>query len=264
MLVVRVIKELYKACSFFRAIVRFLTGNKVVGSFSNTTLLKNCRIKVQKGNSCTVNPADWTIKNVTIIVEGNNNVVKIDDNLLVESSMTIRVTGNDNYVELGEFCRFSTDNTNIVINGNNCTFITGKCCKFGGGVVSCRENGTSVIIGDRLDSQKGLSIDAMEGKKITISDRVLIAYNVEIRNTDGHSILDGDRKRTNVAQDTTIGKHVWIGQGVVIMKGSVIPDECVVGAHSVVTKAFYNSNALLVGVPAEIKKTNITWNEKRI
>lgn len=47
----------------------------------------------------------------------------------------------------------------------------------------------------------------------------------------------GDRERfglerLNLAAPVVIGDYVWVGVGALISKGTVIPDDCVVGAKS--------------------------------
>ena len=59
----------------------------------------------------------------------------------------------------------------------------------------------------------------------------------------------------------TIGKHVWIGADAVIMPGTVIGNDSVVGMRSIVTKKFEQDNVLITGSPAVIKKTCINWEE---
>ena len=50
-----------------------------------------------------------------------------------------------------------------------------------------------------------------------------------------------------------VGKNCWIGDGVVILAGSVIGDNCVIGANSVV-KGCFGANSIIGGVPAKIIK----------
>ncbi|WP_407725322.1 hypothetical protein [Ruminococcus sp. JL13D9] len=61
----------------------------------------------------------------------------------------------------------------------------------------------------------------------------------------------------------TIGDRVWIGTGVNILKGSVLPDGTIVGARSVVTKQFLRENTVVVGNPARVIKDNVRWTMER-
>ena len=45
----------------------------------------------------------------------------------------------------------------------------------------------------------------------------------------------------------------------VILKNSIIPDNSVIGAYSVVAKKFDEENVVIAGNPARICKRNINW-----
>lgn len=53
---------------------------------------------------------------------------------------------------------------------------------------------------------------------------------------------------------------MWIGAGVKILKGVTIGKGAVVSAGSIVTKDVPR-NTLVAGVPAVVKKENVTWKE---
>ena len=48
-----------------------------------------------------------------------------------------------------------------------------------------------------------------------------------------------------------IGRNVWLGGGVTIVKGVTLGDNCVVGANAVVTRSF-PANCVIAGVPARV------------
>ena len=56
---------------------------------------------------------------------------------------------------------------------------------------------------------------------------------------------------------------MWVGNQVIILKGTEIADNCVVGSGSVVTKKFTN-NLVIAGNPARVVKENIDWKFERI
>ena len=90
-----------------------------------------------------------------------------------------------------------------------------------------------------------------------IGDGCAISWNCQFLDDDFHEVYyPGKVKRENKIK---IGDHVWIGCNVSILKGSVIPDGCIVAANSVVTRQFDEKNALLAGNPATVIKRNVEW-----
>jgi len=65
----------------------------------------------------------------------------------------------------------------------------------------------------------------------------------------------------NKDSSIVIGDHVWIGKRATINKGVRISNDSVVGASSVVTKAYNTQNVLIAGNPAIIRKHDITWRK---
>lgn len=97
-------------------------------------------------------------------------------------------------------------------------------------------------------------------KNITFGDNVLIGWNVNIRDSDGHKIYAlNETKKDNSIKSVEIGNHVWIGSNVDILKGVKIQDDCIVRYNSCVTKKIINKNCIIAGYPAKIVKENVNW-----
>lgn len=98
-------------------------------------------------------------------------------------------------------------------------------------------------------------------KKISIGDFCLLAWDIQIMDADFHKIFNNENEWINPPREIEIGNKVWICSGTTILKGSTIPNGCVVGAASVVTKQFTEENSVIAGAgkDCQIVKTGISW-----
>ncbi len=93
----------------------------------------------------------------------------------------------------------------------------------------------------------------------------MFSNHIIVRTSDSHPIFDlVSGERLNKPDSVTIGNHVWVAPNVKIMKGSVIPDGCIIGSDTTTSKAFYEKNVLIVGRPAHIIKKNINWTRDKL
>lgn len=104
------------------------------------------------------------------------------------------------------------------------------------------------------------SIIAAENDDIIFGNEVVLGWRVNIRNTDGHHIVENGTPKKN-HKTIIVGNHVWICSHSHILKGAKIGNDSVVGYGSLVTKSFTNPNVLLAGWPAKIIKQSINWEE---
>lgn len=120
----------------------------------------------------------------------------------------------------------------------------------------------SIQIMDEVAISDFVHISAI--KSITIAKGTLIGSKVYIGDhSHGHykdikkwkSEKDLMPKMRELADeaDIIIGENCWIGDGVVILAGTTIGDNCVIAANSVV-KGSYKNNVLIGGLPAKILK----------
>ena len=101
-----------------------------------------------------------------------------------------------------------------------------------------------------------------ESSKITIDNDCLFANGIQVRSTDSHSIVDLQGNRLNRAMDIIIDSHCWICLGAIILKGTHISSNTIVGAGAVVGKTIDKCNCIVAGNPAKIVKENINWESK--
>src|SRR6478672_4126839 len=84
--------------------------------------------------------------------------------------------------------------------------------------------------------------------KIFIGDYTQIAPNVGLM-SGNHDLYDF-RVQT-AGNPIIIGKHCWIGMGVVILPEVVLGDFTIVGAGAIVTKSFPEGHCVIAGNPAK-------------
>ena len=108
--------------------------------------------------------------------------------------------------------------------------------------------GNDVIIGG------GCIITAAEG--VQIGDSTIMGPYTIIIDSDGHGIDDAPTKTAPIK----IGRHVWIGDRVTILKGVTIGDNSIIGAGSVITRDV-ERNTIVAGNPAKkIGSTKTGYN----
>lgn len=117
-----------------------------------------------------------------------------------------------------------------------------------GEVLVFKESGR-ISIGKNVYVGEGTRIWSADN--ITIGDYCLISHNVNIHDTNSHSLdshtrrmefdslwkpVEGTSVDSVAKSSVTIGRDVWIGFNSIIMKGVVIGDGAIIGAGSVVTR----------------------------
>lgn len=112
-------------------------------------------------------------------------------------------------------------------------------------------------VGKNFSTNKNCFIACSEG--VTIGNDVTLGWNVNIRDNDGHNIIDVKTNSISESKPVTIGNHVWLCSYVDVLKGAYIADDNVVAYRSLVTKSFEEKGMLIGGTPAKIIKTGIRW-----
>ena len=99
-------------------------------------------------------------------------------------------------------------------------------------------------------------------KNIKFGNSCLISWNCSFMDTDFHKIKSKtDKQVMNPDKSIIIGNKVWFGAGCKILKGTVVSDNIVVGAGSLVSGKLLENNSVYAGAPAVVKKSNIEWEE---
>lgn len=125
-----------------------------------------------------------------------------------------------------------------------------------GSKISVGKNG-ELILGENFIITAESSLVA--SKKIEFGNNCLLSWDILIMDTDSHIIKDNTGSIINYPKQITIGDNVWIGCRCLILKGAQIPDNCVIGADSIVNRLLENRNSLYAGSPVKLMKESITW-----
>ena len=200
--------------------------------FSHKCPTNNLVVLIDNEGNKTINPK---IPGLNVIFYGEYNIVKIHAPHTNFSNFNIVLYGKSKVEIMQSKNPTPIENTKIDSLYNSRTFI------------------------DEDFSCGGAHIVVDYGTKLTIGKDCMFSTSIAIRTTDGHVIYDNKNKKVISPKNVTIGNHVWIGADSKIMKGSVIPDGCIVGMNSTVTKAFTQKNSTIVGTPARVAKENISW-----
>lgn len=136
----------------------------------------------------------------------------------------------------------------FVINGEGSIFISKNCR-----LIDTSLNVDGVLRVGENCFLNGTTIVAM--KSVVIGDDCLLS-DAYITDTDFHNIEPALRHSPpgeKTIRPVVIGRNVWIGDRGVVLKGSEIGDDSVVGSNSVV-RGSVPSRVVCIGNPAQIVK----------
>lgn len=177
---------------------------------------------------------------------------------------------------------FRSDGSEVIVHEGalfrNCRFTLGRDCKVEiqsthkRGLINTVVDMSGIGVRKRLIIKSGTSIEsarfAMSNESnliVEIGKGCMLSSGITFRATDGHAIFDvSTGELLNKSKPISIGDNCWIGSEAVIMKGSVIPNNVIVGSRSLVAKVFHEENVVLAGVPAKIIRRNCGWSRSYV
>ena len=111
-------------------------------------------------------------------------------------------------------------------------------------ILSTMSKNASIILGNNV----GMSSSSITSfKEVIIGDNVRIGANCVIMDGDYHL----NDSRVSLPKAIKICNNVWLGYGVVVMKGVTIGENSVIGVNSIVTKDI-PANVVAAGNPCKI------------
>ncbi|MGL6098364.1 MAG: acyltransferase [Fusobacteriaceae bacterium] len=198
--------------------------------------LKDRSLVKIKGNSNIENRGRLRLSNVKISGEGNRLIIEEDARI---SKSNIWINGKNNIVKIGKNC--DLNNLSIVMDNSH-------------GLIE---------IGEETTCGK-TQIVSLEPYDIKIGKNCMISYDVEIRNTDSHKILDKNTKIwVNKGKEVIIEDNVWIAMRSTVLKGSRIQKNSIIGSASIVSGNI-SENSIAAGNPAKVIKSEVEWNRESV
>lgn len=167
----------------------------------------------------------------------NNHIIFdkcFNDSCIVSRFNNIDVKNNT--VKIGRI--YVTDSLDVALFGNN-------------GYVTIGNDNTFIET----------KIEITTNGNVTIGNDCMFSLQIRLQQPDQHLIFDATtRERINKDKNISIGNHVWIGLGAVLLGGANIPDNCVIGRGSVTSHKFDETSCILAGAPAKIVRRNVLWS----
>ncbi len=193
---------------------------------------------------------------LTVIDEGTNNHIDISPATLAKGQGRLTISGSNNHIRIAE------TNFNLGLHatlGEGCHLEIGRhvnCIN----LVTYQARNAKLEIGAHVGFNGQVRLQMHEASLMRIGNGCLFADEVEMTTSDMHSIIDVETsKRVNPARDIVLGDRVWVGQRVIVLKGSQIGDGSIIGAAALVT-GILPAQCAAGGNPARVLRTGVTWN----
>lgn len=161
-------------------------------------------------------------------------------------------------IQLGIFTVSLFPNTGIVFENHGGTVIFKGKCKIG--------NASAVSVGPRGNLTFGNDFVATASLKlasywhISFGGNVLCGWDCLFADTDFHQLTSiGNKSQPKAYSEIHIGQGCWFALKTIVMKGTEIPDYCVVAANSLLNKSYMDVEpySLLAGQPATVRKVGV-------
>lgn len=181
----------------------------------------------------------------------------------VHEQVRIKFTGSHNRLVVADGARIRKLIVDFDCNGGECTIGSNRDVPLFEAAIRVGQD-SRVQIGSNVSATSAVAMSATEGANISVGDDVMFASENQVRADDGHPIFDvRSGKRVNVSRSISIGSHVWLGRGAVVLGGSEIGDGSVLGFNSVL-KGKIPNNCIAVGSTARVVRRDIAWERPHL
>ncbi len=183
---------------------------------------------------------------IKLNIKGTNNTVSIPA-IKGNGKITIDICGNYNKIEIKE---------GLVLSGHLHIVLGQQHPHFG------EITDSSLCIGENTSIESMQYITYNSHTVCSIGRNCMISYGVTLYNTDAHPIFEKtSHKIVNHITGIKGGEHCWLGMHSTVLKNSTLPEDSILGCHSVYAKKATTAHCIWAGNPAKKIKENITWDK---
>lgn len=195
-----------------------------------------------------------------VTVEGEGNVLDLGKARLHGSQIEIR--GSNNVLRIHPTCKLV--NVSFRLLGDNLRVELAERVKISRwGEFLLMGDDAEIRLGEHTTVESARFI-AHGGTLLEVGPECMFAYDVEVRTSDEHSILDATSgERLNPDRSVHIGAHVWLGARSIVLKGVSIGEQSVIATGSIVSRDL-GPGVIAAGVPARELRHGVTWDRRRL
>lgn len=186
----------------------------------------------------------WLYKPRFVSLKGN---ITIDNSLMGVRTGMIRLGGNR---------VFTYPNNGVALEILRDIVFRGKCIIGNNCNISVGTKG-HLLMGNNVMASAAVTIICHH--KVQIGDNVLIGWETKIMDTDFHQLKSEPTIPVPKAYNPVkIGDGTWLATQCLVLQGSEIPNNCVLGACSMTNRpVLCSEHSLLAGRPAKVIKTGV-------
>jgi acetyltransferase-like isoleucine patch superfamily enzyme len=201
----------------------------------------------------------------TQIITETEQLAKLRDNKVIgdltleESKLIFRGTGNILFCDSLD-SRIALSRSRIEFHGDNSlVFLSGNWRNYMLGVTLY--NDSVLFFGANSYFNGNFYMTVGERQHTIFGGDSMFSWGCSAQNSDGHLVYDcATRARANPGKSIVVGDHVWLGQGVTLLKGTRLGSGSIVGAHSTVAGKTVPSNTAWSGNPARQKSSGVFFH----